>query len=143
MRLTPVLAGTAALLFTAAVPALASDNANVTPLYSNSDSCGGAPASSQTAANQQGFANFHLDGQTVTLNYHVKGGDPDATYYVYGYDSFCHFDAFLGTIVTNGNGVGNADFSYTIPAGATTVWTFSFHAPFGFAQDVETPAVTP
>jgi hypothetical protein len=122
-------------------PAHAADNSSGDTLYSSQDFCHGA--SSPVAADAQGFVNFHLDGNTVTLNYHVKGGPADATIYVYGYSGFCNFDAFLGTVTTNSNGVGNADFTYAKQAADTEVWTFAYSSPFGLAQDVESSAVTP
>lgn len=147
MHIRPLLlAGAAAALLSlgAAAPALASDNANGTPLYINSRTCGGAPAASQTAANQQGFVNFHLDGQTVTVIYHVKDGAPDATYSVFGYEGYCGLKGLLGSLTTNNNGVANATFTYTIDPGQTQVWTFSEHSPYtSLADFAETPLVTP
>jgi hypothetical protein len=135
------LASTAVLAATSTA-ALAADNASDTPLYANSYTCDGAQPAAQVAANAEGHVNFHLTGNTVTLNYHIKDGAPGATYYVFGYDSSCHYDAYLGSLVTNSNGVANADYTYSIPAGATTVWTVAYTFAPGFIG-VETPAVTP
>jgi hypothetical protein len=147
LKLTTLLgaAAIATLAVTAtASAALAADNASDTPLYANSYTCDGAQPSAQTAANAEGHVNFHLDSatNTVTLNYHIKDGAADATYYVFGYDGACHYDAYLGSLVTNANGVANADYTYTIPAGATTVWTVAYTFAPSFIG-VETPAVTP
>lgn len=138
-----VIVGAAAATMLALSPAaLAADNANVTPLYANSFSCNGAPASSQVPANQEGFVNFHLDGTTVTLNYHIKDAKPDATYYVFGYSGFCNYDGYVGSLVTNSNGVANADFTYTASTGTTQVWTLAYTFSGGFTG-VETPATAP
>ena len=90
-----------------------------------------------------GFVNFHVTGNTVTLNYHVKGGLANATVYVYGYDSFCNYDGYLGSLTTNSNGVGNANFTYTATAGFTTVWTFANEVSATGFQTSESLGVTP
>jgi opacity protein-like surface antigen len=116
----------------AAAPALAATNGQGA-LYSGNAFCHGAQI--QNPANANGFVNFHLanDGTSVTLNYHIKGALANTTYYVYGYEGFCTFKAFLGQLTTNSNGVANADFSYSVDPGTTEVWTFSF----GDGQAVE------
>jgi hypothetical protein len=134
------LAAVAAVAFMPAVVAGASANANGTTLYTNNSYCHGAFDTSQPTA---GFVNFHVDGTTVNLNYHVKGGRANGTEYVYGYDSFCHFDAYLGSFTTNSNGVGNADLSYTVPAGTTEVWTFGYDCNASGCTTVESLAATP
>jgi hypothetical protein len=118
----------------------ASNNANGTALYTNQFFCGGAQDLSQPT---DGFVNFHVTGDTVTLNYHVKGGLPNATDYVYGYDSFCTNDAFLGSFTTNSNGVGNATFTYTKTTGSTSVWTFAFEQNATSVVDTESLLATP
>jgi hypothetical protein len=128
------VAGTAA----AAAPALASDNAQGT-LYKNAASCGGATG--QPAANNVGFVNVHLDSGAVHINYHLKDAKPNTTYTVWLYTGACSFDTTLGQVTTNDNGVGNADFTATVPAGTTQVFTYSLDS--SFSQSVESAPVAP
>lgn len=119
--------------------ASAATNANGSPLYQNQFFCGGAQNLTQTT---DGFVNFHLTGTTVTMNYHVKGGVPNATDSVWGYDGrYCN-PVFLGTFTTNANGVGNADFSFTVNPGATSVYTFAFEQSATQFVDTMTPLTT-
>ena len=70
-----------------------------------------------------GFVNFHRVRNTVRLNVHLKGADPHARYNVFLFENaptFCHLlDGNLGTIRTNGAGVGNGNFKIQVPANAT------------------------
>lgn len=71
-----------------------------------------------------GFVNFHRVRNTVRLNVHLKGADPHASYNVFLFENAptsCHLiDGNLGTISTNGAGVGNGNFKIGVPPGATT-----------------------
>ena len=119
----------------------AQDNVNGVTLY-RTFSCGGAQPGAQVPAHAVGFVNIHVHETTVTMIYHLHGADPNATYKVYGYFGSCSGDFFLGTMDTNSHGVGNATFSYSVPAGQP-VWTFTYDSPFTTAQGIETPVVTP
>jgi len=70
-----------------------------------------------------GFVNFHRIRNTVRLNVHLKGADPHARYNVFLFENapkFCHLiDGNLGTVRTNGAGVGNGNFKIQVPASAT------------------------
>ena len=67
-----------------------------------------------------GFVNFHRVGNTVSLNVHLKGAQPDATYNVFLFGDGCTLiDGNLGTVTTNDHGVGNGNFETAVPAGDT------------------------
>ena len=125
----------------AAGTARAQDNANGVTLY-RTFSCGGAQPGAQVPANAVGFVNFHVHRTTITMIYHLRGADPNATYSVYGYFGYCSGEFFLGTVHTNSHGVGNATFRYSAPSGQP-IWTFTYDPPFSAAQGIETPVVTP
>jgi hypothetical protein len=120
----------------AATGALAATNGQGN-LYANNAYCGGAQDATQPG---EGFIVVHrTDATHVSVNYHLKGAQPGATYTVWLYSGSCSFDATLGTVTANSNGVANANFKdVTVPAGDTSVFTFSF----GGSQSVESEAVS-
>ena len=145
MRFRTILAALAApaliagaMLTATAGPALASDTANGAGIFANNFQCNVA----SNLATQTGFVNFHQDGGTVTAIVHLKDAPPNNTINVWGYSGFCTFVAFLGTVTTNSNGVGNATFSYASPAGAQVFVIGYDIAPYtGYVFD--SAAVTP
>jgi hypothetical protein len=133
-------AAAAGLIVSAAAPAaMASDNANVTGIYSGNYQCNGA----SNLASQAGFVNFHESGSQVTAIVHLKGAPPNNTVDIYGYSGFCTFDAFLGSVDTNSNGVGNGTFTYTTntPGGQLFLVGFDIAPYTGFLFD--SAAATP
>lgn len=127
----------------AAAPAMAAanpaSNANA-DLYSGNAFCNGAQV--KTQANDVGFANFHRsqDGTTVSVNYHLKNAAPNTTYTVWLYEGFCNFDATLGTVTTNDQGVGNANFTDVAVGNVADTSFFTYSA--GGLQNAESAAVT-
>jgi hypothetical protein len=132
------------LLSLAAVPALlaglglatagaasASTNDNGTTIYANTAQCGGAPVGDTQPV--EGFVNFHLAGTDLQAIVHLKGAEPNTTYYLYQYGGFCTYENYLGSVVTNSNGVANLNADVTVPAGTTTVFMYGF----GDSQSIE------
>ena len=97
-------------------------------IYLDKADCGGPNTSGYQ---QAGFVNYHRVGDTVTINYHLKGASPGATYYVWLVTTPCptHGPAPLGTVTTNDNGVGNGVFSATVPSGDTEFYATSATNP--------------
>ncbi len=126
-----------------AAPALAASASNANgDLYANNAFCNGAQ--NKTAANDVGFANFHRSqgGSSVSLEYHLKDALPNATYTVELFEGNCSFDKVLGTVTTNDQGVGNANFQdAAINPADTSFFTFSFTFTPSF-QEVESAAVS-
>ena len=85
-----------------------------------------------------GFANYHRQGNTVSVNFHLKGAIPNATYQVQLWGDFCSFFGVMTTVTTNKNGVANANGSLTVPAASTRVFATGL-GPNGFN---DTTAVT-
>jgi hypothetical protein len=128
MASVPVLA--------AAGPALAADNAQGS-IYANNHSCGGADDTSQPV---QGFMIVHQSGSSLHLNIHLQGAAPDATYYFYLYQDSSCLGPLVAKIVTNHNGVGNANVDATLSSPAdTSVYVFGASV----SGLVESVAVTP
>jgi hypothetical protein len=108
----------------------------------------GACGASQTAKHL-GFVNFHRVRNTVKLNVHLKGAHPHARYNVFLFENApmsCHLiDGTLGTVRTNGAGVGNGTFNVHVPASATkffadpTVKPNPFTFPSNDTTTVELP----
>jgi hypothetical protein len=85
-----------------------------------------------------GFTNYHRTGNVVSINYHLKGAVPNATYQVQLWGDFCSMFGVVETVMTNGNGVANASGSVTVPPTSTRFFATSF-GPNIFN---DTPAVT-
>src|SRR5258708_40324738 len=70
-----------------------------------------------------GYVNVHRVRNMVRLNVHLKGADPHARYNVFLFENAptsCQLiDGNLGTVRTNGAGVGNGNFKVQVPASAT------------------------
>jgi hypothetical protein len=66
-----------------------------------------------------GFTNYHRQGNTVSVNYHLKNGIPNATYRVELWGDLCTFFGVVTTVTTNKNGVANGNGSVTVPAAST------------------------
>lgn len=102
---------------TAASAATQAHNAKA-PILAHNGACGASPEFKQI-----GFVNFHRVRNMVSLNVHLKGGHPHARYNVFLFENaprFCHLiDGRLGTIRTNGAGVGNGNFKVLVPAKTT------------------------
>jgi hypothetical protein len=64
------------------------------------------------AAQSNGFIVAQRAGTTLTVNLHLKGASPNATYQV---NQSCRIGN-IATLATSPNGVGNVEFSYTVPA---------------------------
>ena len=116
--LVPGLVTATLAMPTAASAATGAHNARAPILRHNGD-CG----ASKPARKHIGFVNFHRVGNIVRLNVHLKGADPQARYNVFLFENaptFCHLiDGNLGTVRTNGAGVGNGNFNVHVPASAT------------------------
>jgi hypothetical protein len=129
---------------TAASAATEAHNAKA-PILAHNGACG----ASKPALKHIGFVNFHRVGNTVSLNVHLKGGNPHARYNVFLFENapkFCHLiDGRLGTIRTNGAGVGNGHFKVLVPAKTTkffadpTVKPTPFIAPSNDTSTVMLP----
>jgi hypothetical protein len=137
----PVLASIAAVAiaatsFSGALAANA-DNANAATLAGKAD-CG----STNTNFSAIGFVNYHRVGDTLSLNYHLQGALPNATYTVQMWGPPCNFLATLGTVKTNSNGVGNADFSMPIPFGRTQFFATSYESSPAFGPYNDTVSIT-
>jgi hypothetical protein len=85
-----------------------------------------------------GFTNYHRSGNTVSVEYHLKNGIPDATYVVELWGDVCSFFGTVATVTTNDNGVANGNGSVTVPGYSTRFFATGI-GPNG-AND--TPAVT-
>jgi hypothetical protein len=66
-----------------------------------------------------GFTNYHREGNTVSVNYHLKGALPNATYQVELWGNSCTFFGVITTLTTNENGVANGNSSLDVPAAST------------------------
>jgi hypothetical protein len=85
-----------------------------------------------------GFTNYHREGNTVSVNYHLKGALPNATYQVELWGDFCTFFGVITTVTTNANGVANGNGSLDVPAASTRFFATGL-GPNGYN---DTPAVT-
>ena len=119
--LLPLLLGLMTAVFV--VPATASAAAKAhnakAPILAANGACG----ASIHGLKHIGFVNFHRVRNTVSLNVHLKAAHPHARYNVFLFENapkFCHLiDGRLGTVSTNGEGVGNGRFNVMVPANAT------------------------
>ena len=66
----------------------------------------GGPCSGEDLAVKTGFINFHRNGDSISVNVHIKSGVPNTTYEV-----FVRCVGSLGTIQTDDDGVGNGNFT--------------------------------
>ncbi len=85
-----------------------------------------------------GFTNYHRVGNAVSINYHLKGAIPNASYRVELWGNACSFFGVVTTITTNQNGVANGSGSITVPASSTRFFATAW-GPNGYN---DTPAVT-
>jgi hypothetical protein len=85
-----------------------------------------------------GFTNYHREGNSVSIEYHLKNGIPNSTYQVQLWGNACSFLGLVTTVKTNGNGVANGNGSLTVPAASTRFFATGL-GPNGFN---DTPAVT-
>jgi hypothetical protein len=138
-NLLSVAAIAALAVLGASSTAHASDNANGAGIYQNNFQCNGA----SNLATQTGFVNIHEDGDQVTVIVHLKDAPPNNKIFFFAYSGFCTFDASLGTVDTNSNGVGNATFTYKTNTPGGQVFLVGYDtAPYtGYFFD--TSAVTP
>ena len=125
--------------------ASAADNTQATS-YADNYQCQGASAPGADLSQPVGFVNFHLSGDSLSMNYHLKGAQADTTYYVFLIDgSTCAFiTGVIGQLTTNSNGVANADFSSINVDGSSSYVVTAFFNPFVYdTSGVQTPIVTP
>jgi len=85
-----------------------------------------------------GFTNYHRDGDTVSVNYHLKGALPNAMYRIELWGNTCSFFGVVTTVTTNANGVANGNGSVTVPSASTRFFATGL-GPNGYN---DTPAVT-
>ena len=108
-----------AFAVSAAASAVATAHNAKARILATNGACGG----SNPALKHIGFVNFHRVSNTVSMNVHLKGARPHAMYNVFLFENapkFCHLiDGRLGTVRTNGEGVGNGHFKVMVPANAT------------------------
>ena len=85
-----------------------------------------------------GFVNYHRQGNTVSVNFHLKGAAPNTSYRIELWGNACSFFGILGTTTTNSKGVANLSGSMTVPAASTRF----FATAWGPNIYNDTPAVT-
>ena len=85
-----------------------------------------------------GFVNYHRSGNTVSVNFHLKGAVPKTSYRIELWGDACTPFGILGTVTTNPHGVANLTASQTVPAASTRFFATAF-GPTGYN---DTPAVT-
>ena len=91
-----------------------------------------------TAAPVLGFTNYHRQGNTVSINFHLKDATPNTSYRIELWGNVCSFFGIVTTVTTNSNGVANANGSLTVPAASTRFFATAL-GPTGYN---DTPAVT-
>ncbi len=91
-----------------------------------------------TALPVMGFTNYHRQGNTVSIEYHLKNGIPNSTYRVELWGNSCSFFGVVTTVTTNSHGVANGNGSITVPAASTRFFATAW-GPNGYN---DTPAVT-
>jgi len=135
------LAGAAALgLASGGAASAASDSNPMAPVQQGNGFCG----VSHPELPGIGFANYHRNGDVVTVNYHIKDGRPGTVYHPELWGGPCAFIASLPDVTTNGNGVANANGDITL-TGAAAGYTSFFATSYDFHPAFEwndTPAVT-
>ena len=85
-----------------------------------------------------GFTNYHRVGNTVSIQYHLKTGIPNSTYYVELWGNACSYFGLVATVNTNSNGVANGNGSISVPSTSTRFFATAW-GPNGWN---DTPAVT-
>ena len=128
-----VLVGAVGLVLSSSTTAAPSDSPNnpKTDIQSGNANCG----FSIPALPVIGFTNYHRQGNTVSVNYHLKNGIPNATYQVELWGDFCSFFGVVTTVTTNKNGVANGNGSVTVPAASTRFFAAGF-GPNGYNDAV-------
>ena len=86
-----------------------------------------------------GFVNYHRTGDTVQIEFHLKGARPNEQYFVSLWGDACTFFGNLGVVTTNKNGVANLNGSVDVPAATTRIFATAFNSTTFFN---DTPAVT-
>ena len=137
-----LLTGVAVLALGAAPVAAESDNNPKADVQQNNSFCGADLPANPVI----GFANFHRSGETVTVNFHLKGAKPNTTYWIQlwtGCTGYLGPGPFPGTeeVVTNKNGVANGYISVNVPSAITLLFATAYDptdAPFPWS---DTPAV--
>jgi len=110
----------------------ASDNNPMAPIEQGNGFCGiDVPSLPHI-----GFANFHRNGDTVSVEYHLKGARPDTVYHFSLWGGPCVFIASLPDVTTNDNGVANANGDITL-TGAAAAYTSFFATSFDFHPTFE------
>ena len=97
--------------------------------------CGADAASLPTI----GFVNYHRSGDTVQVEFHLKGARPNENYFISLWGDACSFFGNLGTVKTNKNGVANLNASLDVPTGTTRIFATALNLTTGYN---DTPAVT-
>ncbi len=122
------------ILVGAITPTFAASNASnaKATTFARKADCG----SPNTNFTSLGFVNFHRQGNTVAVNYHLKNAQPNATYIVELWQAPCNFVATFGSVTTNSNGVGNGNFEVTVPSASTQFFATSLFG--GFFNDTTT-----
>jgi len=113
------------LLSSATLASGASPNNPKADIQSGNGSCG----ADITTAPVIGFVNYHRTGDMVTVNFHLKGATPNASYQVELWGDICSFFGVMGT-VTNKNGVANFTGSLTVPSASTRFFATGFGPNF-------------
>lgn len=86
-----------------------------------------------------GFTNYHrYDNNTVHVNYRLREGIPNSTYYVQLWGDACSFFGSVATITTASDGSARGEGSVAIPHTSTRFFATAF-GPNGYN---DTPAVT-
>lgn len=123
--------------------ASASDNANRATLYADNYQCGGGSAPNAVLSQPVGFVNFHLAGNQLTVIIHLKGAQPDTTYYGFIQENGCSYVTGLPPLTTNSNGVSNDSATITVTPGTSYIVTLFFD-PFVYdTSGVQTEEITP
>jgi hypothetical protein len=91
-----------------------------------------------TSAPVIGFTNYHRTGDTVSIEYHLKGAIPNATYTVSLWGDSCSYFGDVTSVTTNAKGVANGNGSITVPSSSTRFFATGL-GPNGYN---DTPAVT-
>jgi hypothetical protein len=82
------------LLSSATLASGASPNNPKADIQSGNGSCG----ADITTAPVIGFVNYHRTGDMVTVNFHLKGATPNASYQVELWGDICSFFGVMGTV---------------------------------------------
>lgn len=102
---------------------------------------GNAYCGAETPLPVIGFTNYNRVGNVVHVEYHLKNGIPDSTYYVQLWGDGCDFFGSVATVTTNDNGVANGNGDVTVPPTSTRFFATAF-GPNG-ANDTPAVILTP